>query len=86
MHSVSLRFSPTVHGTRDHGFISYIAAIAREKGVSGYPGDGMNRWAAVHVRDAARMVTLGLEKSPAGARLHAVAEEGVAALKAALRF
>ena len=77
VHSVSLRFSPTVHGTGDHGFIAYLSAIAREKGVAGYPGDGTNRWAAVHVTDAARMVVLGLEKAPAGSRLHAVAEEGV---------
>jgi nucleoside-diphosphate-sugar epimerase len=77
VHSVSLRFSPTVHGTGDHGFIAIIAAVAREKGVSGYPADGTNRWAAVHVSDAARLVTLGLAKAPAGARLHAVAEEGV---------
>jgi nucleoside-diphosphate-sugar epimerase len=77
VHSVSLRFSPTVHGTRDHGFIAIIAAVAREKGVSGYPGDGTNRWAAVHRSDAARLVALGLEKAPAGARLHAVAEQGV---------
>jgi nucleoside-diphosphate-sugar epimerase len=75
--SVSLRFAPTVHGTGDHGFIAVLAAIAREKGVAGYPGDGSNRWAAVHVSDAARMVTLGLTKAPAGALLHAVAEEGV---------
>ncbi len=77
VHTVSLRFAPTVHGTGDHGFIATIAAVAREKGVSGYPGDGTNRWAAVHVSDAARLVALGLEKAPAGARLHAVAEEGV---------
>ncbi|GAA2871585.1 SDR family oxidoreductase [Nonomuraea rubra] len=77
VHSVSLRFAPTVHGTGDHGFIAVLAAIARQKGVSGYPGDGANRWAAVHVRDAARLVSLGLDKAPAGARLHAVAEEGV---------
>jgi nucleoside-diphosphate-sugar epimerase len=77
VHSVSLRFSPTVHGTGDHGFIAVIAAVAREKGVSGYPGDGTNRWAAVHRSDAARLVTLGLEKAPAGALLHAVAEPGV---------
>ncbi|ADJ42748.1 oxidoreductase [Amycolatopsis mediterranei S699] len=75
--SVSLRFAPSVHGTGDHGFIAVLAAIAREKGVSGYPGDGTNRWAAVHRTDAARMVTLGLEQAPAGTRLHAVAEEGV---------
>ncbi|MEU8639940.1 SDR family oxidoreductase [Amycolatopsis sp. NPDC048633] len=77
VHPVSLRFSPTVHGTGDHGFIAHLSAIAREKGVAGYPGDGTNRWAAVHVTDAARMVVLGLEKAPAGSRLHAVAEEGV---------
>ena len=77
VHTVSLRFAPTVHGTGDHGFISVIAAVAREKGVSGYPGDGTNRWAAVHVSDAARLVAQGLEKAPAGARLHAVAEDGV---------
>ena len=77
VHTVSLRFAPTVHGTGDHGFIAAIAAVAREKGVSGYPGDGTNRWAAVHRSDAARLVALGLEKAPAGARLHAVAEDGV---------
>jgi len=77
VHPVSLRFSPTVHGTGDHGFIAHLSAIAREKGVSGYPGDGSNRWAAVHRSDAARLVTLGLEKAPAGSRLHAVAEVGV---------
>jgi nucleoside-diphosphate-sugar epimerase len=75
--AVSLRFSPTVHGTSDHGFIAVLAAIARQRGVSGYPGDGTNRWAAVHRLDAARLVTLGLEKAPAGTRLHAVAEEGI---------
>ncbi len=77
VHTVSLRFAPTVHGTGDHGFIAVIAAVAREKGVSGYPADGTNRWAAVHRSDAARLVTLGLAKAPAGARLHAVAETGV---------
>jgi nucleoside-diphosphate-sugar epimerase len=77
VHTVSLRFAPTVHGTSDHGFIAAIAAIARQKGVSGYPGDGTNRWAAVHRVDAARLVALGLQKAPAGARLHAVAEEGI---------
>jgi len=75
--SVSLRFAPTVHGAGDHGFIAVIAAVARDKGVSGYPGDGANRWAAVHRSDAARLVALGLEKAPARARLHAVAEEGI---------
>ena len=75
--SVALRFSPTTHGTGDHGFIATLCQIARDRGVSGYPGEGTNRWAAVHVADAARMVVLGLEKAPAGSRLHAVAEEGI---------
>jgi nucleoside-diphosphate-sugar epimerase len=79
VHSVSLRFAPTVHGAADHGFIAVIAALAREKGISGYPGDGTNRWAAVHRSDAARLAALALEKAPAGARLHAVAEQGVPA-------
>lgn len=77
VHTVSLRFAPTVHGMGDHGFIALICAIARQKGVSAYPGDGSNRWAAVHRLDAARLVALGLEKAPAAARLHAVAEQGV---------
>jgi nucleoside-diphosphate-sugar epimerase len=75
--SVALRFSPTTHGTGDHGFIATLCQVALDRGVSGYPGEGQNRWAAVHVADAARMVVLGLEKAPAGTRLHAVAQEGV---------
>ena len=78
MHTVSVRFAPTVHGAGDHWFTAAVAAIARQKGVSGYPGDGTNRWSAVHRTDAGRLVSLGLQKAPAGARLHAVAEEGVA--------
>jgi nucleoside-diphosphate-sugar epimerase len=77
VHSVSLRFAPTVHGTGDHGFIAMLAAIARDKGVSGYPGEGTNRWAAVHRSDAGRLITLALQKAPAGSRLHVIAEEGV---------
>ncbi len=75
--TVPVRFAPTVHGAGDHGFIAVITAIAREKGVSGYVGEGDNRWSAVHRSDAARLVRLGLEQASAGSRLHAVAEEGV---------
>lgn len=75
---MSLRFAPTVHGTGDHGFIAAIAEVARQKGISGYPGDGANQWAAVHRLDAGRLVALGLWTAPAGARPHAVAEQGVA--------
>lgn len=77
VHAVPVRFAPTVHGVGDHGFIAHLAGIARAKGVAGYPGDGTNRWAAVHRTDAARVVTLALAKAPAGTRVHAVAEEGV---------
>lgn len=75
--SVSLRFAPTVHGTGDHGFIAAVVAAARRTGVSGYPGDGANRWAAVHRSDAGRLVAGGLVEAPAGARLHVVAETGI---------
>lgn len=75
--AVAARFAPTVHGIGDHGFIALIVAAARKTGVSGYVGDGSNRWAAVARRDAASLVRLGLEKAPAGARLHATGETGV---------
>ena len=72
-----MRFAPTVHGARDHGFIALITAAARRHGVSAYVGDGSAAWSAVHRSDAARLVRLGLEQAPAGSRLHAVAEEGI---------
>ena len=75
--SVGLRFAPSVHGEGDHGFVSTIAGVAREKGVSGYIGDGSNRWSAVHRLDAAKLVGLALEKAPAGSVVHAVGEEAI---------
>jgi nucleoside-diphosphate-sugar epimerase len=54
-----------------------LVAIARDKGVSGYIGDGSNRWPAVHRLDSAHLFRLALENAPAGSTLHAVADEGV---------
>ncbi len=72
-----LRLSPTVHGDGDHGFMSSIVGIARTTGVSGYIGDGSNRWPAVHRFDAAHLCCLAVENAPAGSTLHAVADDGV---------
>lgn len=72
-----VRFAPTVHGPGDAGFIATLVGIARTTGVSGYVGDGTNRWPAVHRDDAARLVCLALDAAPAGSVLHAVGEEGV---------
>src|SRR5215469_2760134 len=72
-----LRLPPTVHGDGDHGFMATLVGIARDRGVSGYIGDGASRWPAVHRLDAAHLFRLALEKAPAGAVLHGVADEGV---------
>jgi nucleoside-diphosphate-sugar epimerase len=68
---------PQVHDTIKQGLVTYLIAVAREKGVSAYVGEGRNRWAAAHVSDVARLYRLALEKHEAGAKYHAVAEEGV---------
>ncbi|MEV1240602.1 SDR family oxidoreductase [Nonomuraea sp. NPDC049750] len=72
-----LRLPPTVHGEGDYGFMAAIVGIARDKGVSGYIGDGANRWPAVHRLDAAHLFRLALEQAPAGSALHPIADEGV---------
>jgi nucleoside-diphosphate-sugar epimerase len=69
---------PQVHDTVKQGLITWVVAVAREKTMSAYIGDGTNRWAAAHVSDVARLYRLALEKNEVGAKYHAVDEEGVA--------
>lgn len=76
--SSAMRIPRSAHGEGDPGFIAVLVGIAREKGFSGYMGDGTNRWPAVHRFDAARLYRLALESAPPGATLHAVGDEGVA--------
>ena len=68
---------PQVHDRAKHGLASFLVAIAREKGVSAYVGDGLNRWSAVHRFDVAPVFRLALETGAAGASHHAVVEKGV---------
>jgi nucleoside-diphosphate-sugar epimerase len=75
--NVSVMRLPQVHDRVKQGLITPAIALARQKGVSAYVGDGRNRWPAAHVLDTARLYRLALEKREKGARYHAVAEEGV---------
>jgi nucleoside-diphosphate-sugar epimerase len=75
--SASVMRLPQVHDTVKQGLVTMLIAIARAMGVSAYVGEGQNRWPAAHVADVARLYRLAVEKGTAGARFHAVDEEGV---------
>jgi nucleoside-diphosphate-sugar epimerase len=75
--SAVVRLPRSVH-TRGgpYGFASLLIDAARRTGVSGYVGDGNQRWPAVHRLDAARLFRLTLEQATPGTVAHAVADEG----------
>ena len=74
--SAAVRLPRTVHNEGRGGFAGLLTDTARRTGVSGYPGDGAQRWPAVHALDAAVLFRLVLENASAGTAWHAVSDQG----------
>ncbi len=74
--ATAVRMPRTVHNRGQGGFAGLLTDHARRTGIAGYPGDGTQRWPAVHASDAAVLFRLALESAPAGTAWHAVADEG----------
>jgi nucleoside-diphosphate-sugar epimerase len=73
-----VRLPLIAHSTTDSaGLLPGLIALAKDKGFAGYPGDGMNLWNAIHIRDVASVFRLALEKGPAGRYWHAVQDGGI---------
>jgi nucleoside-diphosphate-sugar epimerase len=75
--AMTIRLPPNTYEGAAGGFVPYIIGAARQHGASAYIGDGRNRWPAAHRLDAAHLYRLALEKGKAGARYHAIGDEGI---------
>ncbi|GAA5830052.1 hypothetical protein JCM11251_006858 [Rhodosporidiobolus azoricus] len=70
-----VRLPPSVHGSGDYGFVPALIGSALTNGFAAVvAGAEPTYWPACHVRDAATLFRLALEKAPAGSSFHAVGD------------